>query len=113
MIASEGLLAPNGKIWLPNLNCIHDKLDEFQETLCEFYEICYERNPLNNPLFLATEDVERELMLCPDVLTNDNQMKPLYDYSKYPFCYLRMKTFGESKRSPLKLKRTRLSFEGL
>ena len=44
-----------------------------------------------NPLYLATEGVEEALLLCPDALTNDTQLRPLLHYSEYPFYRLQLR----------------------
>jgi hypothetical protein len=43
-------------------------------------------------LYRATEDVEKELLMCPDALTNETQMRPLYDFSDEPFCVLELRS---------------------
>ena len=83
-------LAPNGQIILPNLDCVKERIDSQHTHLStwfriEFLEIA-ERNL--NPLYLATDDVEAELLKCPDNLTNETQMRTLYDFSSSPFYIL-------------------------
>lgn len=83
-------LAPNGRIILPNLGCVKELIDSQYSHLSIWFRIelleIAERNL--NPLYFATETVERELLKCPDNLTNETQMKPLYDFSNSPFYVL-------------------------
>ncbi|RYH23644.1 hypothetical protein EON65_17650 [archaeon] len=50
---------------------------------------------LKNPLYKATELVERELLTCPDKLTNETQLRPLLALSAYPFYVLEVLQDGE------------------
>lgn len=79
------MLAKGCQIWLPNLQCIEESLTDFHNELIPYFEITKVTNPLLNPLYLATEDVEKELLLCPDALTNETQIKPLLNFSNEPF----------------------------
>lgn len=90
-LAKSGYLAKGCKIWLPNLQCIEESLSDFYAELAPYFIIRREENALRNPLYRATENVERELLMCPDALTNETQMRPLYDFSKEPFCVLELR----------------------
>ncbi len=46
---------------------------------------------MENPLYLATENVEKELLMCPDALTNETQLRPLLNFSAQPFCVLELR----------------------
>jgi hypothetical protein len=85
-------LAKGCKIWLPNLHCIEESLKDFYGELSPYFIIRREANALKNPLYRATEDVEEELLMCPDALTNETQMRPLYDFSSEPFCVLELRS---------------------
>jgi hypothetical protein len=91
-LATSGYLAKGCKIWLPNLQCIEESLSDFYGELSPYFIIRRESNPLSNPLYRATEDVEKELLMCPDALTNETQMRPLYDFSQEPFCVLELRS---------------------
>lgn len=105
LFALSGILAKGGKIWLPNLDCIQKSIHDFKETLDQYYHIRLEQNPRNNPLFLATEDVEQELLRCPDSLTNETQMRPLFKFSNSPFYCLEVKDeFDVTPKTPTKVK---------
>ncbi len=90
--AKEGLLPFGGKIWLPNLDCVEESIADFCGILSQYFEISYEKDPRANPLYLATEDVEAELLRCPDALTNVTQIRPLNNFSETPFCVLTRKS---------------------
>lgn len=91
-LAASGYLAKGCKIWLPNLQCIEESLSDFYADLLPYFIIRREENALKNPLYRATEDVEEELLMCPDALTNETQMRPLYDFSNEPFCVLELRS---------------------
>lgn len=90
-LATSGLLLQDCSIWLPHLQCIEESLTDFYDYLIPYYTITKERDPKLNPLYLATERVEEALLLCPDALTNDTQLRPLLDYSEYPFYRLQLR----------------------
>jgi len=54
-------------------------------------------DPCQNPLYKATENVEAELLKCPDHLTNETQIAPLTNFSTTPFFVLKRLN---RKRSP-------------
>ena len=89
MLACNGLLKNGGKIILPNLQCIKESLEDSFDIISPYYEINFIDKD-SNPLFTATDKVRRELMKCPDVMTNETQMKPLFEYSEYPFFSLEL-----------------------
>ena len=91
-LAQSGYLAKGCKIWLPALQCIEESLGDFQAELAPYYIVRKESNAKCNPLYLATEDVEEELLMCPDALTNETQMRPLYNFSAEPFYVLELRS---------------------
>lgn len=56
-----------------------------------YFIIRKESDPMANPLFQATETVDENLRLCPDALTNENQLRPLLNYSSQPFYVLQLR----------------------
>lgn len=120
-LASENFLCENGKIWLPNLECVTTALNDFIKDIEEYYTISYIENPLENPLYAATENVEKELLECPDRLTNNNQIQPILDLSKDVFICLTLIPENErkvlsvssstSKDSPTKKRKTSKSLK--
>ena len=99
-MATSGLLLKDCSIWLPNLQCIEESLTDFHEYLAPYYDITKEKDPKLNPLYLATEDVEDDLLLCPDALTNDTQLRPLLNYSDYPFYRLKLRNLSVAVVTP-------------
>jgi len=87
----SGYLGKDCKIWLPNLDCTRTALHDFHDYLAPYYDIGRVQDPKLNPLFLATEDVEEKLMLCPDKLTNANQIVYLLEFSGEPFFMLQLR----------------------
>mmetsp|Transcript_24510 Transcript_24510/g.40864 ORF Transcript_24510/g.40864 Transcript_24510/m.40864 type:complete len:296 (+) Transcript_24510:65-952(+) len=89
-LAKCGKLSKGGKVWLPNLQCIQESLDDFEFDLLPYYTINKVANPKLNPLYEATDYVEQELLMCPDALTNETQLRPL-DQER-PFYYLQLRS---------------------
>ena len=87
---AKSLLNKNGVIILPWLSCVEESLKEYYSFLDPYYFIHFITDPNENPLYLATEKVEHELLLCPDAVTNATQIVPLYQHSSTPFCVLRL-----------------------
>lgn len=102
---------PGGKIWLPNLSCIEESIKENKILLEQSFQIAVVSDVNKNPLYQATEYVTEELLLCPDNLTNETQMKPLLAYSSSPFYMLTLKETRKisapstPKKSPRRLER--------
>jgi len=90
-LAQSGYLAKGCKIWLPNLQCIEDSLSDFAGELNPYFVIRREGSARENPLYRATENVEKELLMCPDALTNETQLRPLLNFSDKPFCVLELR----------------------
>lgn len=105
--ASSNRLLSGGKIWLPNLDCIEEQLKEYNDVLSKYYKIYLVSDSLENPLYKATEDCEKELLRCPDILTNTTQIQPLLNYSDSPFFVLELK--DDIKETPSTPKTTRAS----
>ncbi len=93
------MLAENGTIWLPNLSCITDPIDRHMSTLETFFDVFFVENPKKNPLYRATNLVDKDLLRCPDALTNETQMRPLYAHSDQPFVALVLKKDWEKNMS--------------
>ena len=110
LIASEGLLKKGGKIFLPNLENIHESLKDFDSALSPYYQIYQDSEPKNNLLFVATaqQTCEKELLRCPDTLINSTQMEPLWQYSKCPFYVLQLR--DEFLTSPIDKKKKNVSY---
>lgn len=88
MLSDSNLLRKGGKLWLPNLGCVQESMDEFRDEITRHYTIEAVEDPMLNPLYAASETVEIELLRCPDALTNVTQLRPLLSFSKNPFLLL-------------------------
>jgi hypothetical protein len=88
VFVSSNILKRNGRVILPNLQCVQDSIVSYQKLLALSYNIEFLSDVNLNPLFVATETVEEKLLRCPDILTNETQMKPLLEFSSYPFYIL-------------------------
>lgn len=82
------MLKKGGTVWLPYLQCVQDSIKVFKNDLSPYYFTQLIPNPRKNPLFVATDIVESELIRCPDMLVNETQIRPLNDFSDTPFCVL-------------------------
>jgi hypothetical protein len=80
-LAQSGILAPHAKIWLPNMQCIQISLQDFKSELEPYFSISLEENVSLNPLYVATENAEDELLMCPDLITNKTQTIPLKNHA--------------------------------
>ena len=77
-LAIHSIIKPGGMIILPLMGYVRRALDElYEEKLSTHYALSYISNPFENPLYKATEDAELELLLCPEPLVNDSQMREL------------------------------------
>eukprot|EP01039_Chlorochromonas_danica_P000646 gene646-701_t len=97
-LLQEDFLTSDGKIWLPNLQCITESLSDAHDILMKHFKIrlASSADMHANPLYSATNLVERELLSCPDALTNETQMRPLLEHSIYPFYVL--ERVGENEK---------------
>jgi len=86
---TDNVLSKDGEIWLPNLECVQELIHSYSDVLLPHYTLELVADPLLNPLYLATEAIEDDLMRCPDTLTNETQIRPLWAFSKTPFYRLR------------------------
>lgn len=81
----------DGTLWLPNLSCIRENLEEFHAIINRYFiiEKLSLKDCKDHPLYHATDFVEDELLSCPDALTNVTQIKPLLDTTNnFPFLRL-------------------------
>lgn len=81
-LATSGKLAHGAKIWLPNLHCIEQSLQEFRAQLEPFFIIRKELDPALNPLYVATDNAEEALLRCPDLITNETQLVHVQQHSQ-------------------------------
>jgi hypothetical protein len=100
MLAENDLLKKGGQLWLPNLGCVQESIETYRDEIMMHYTIKAVEDPLLNPLYAASENVEMELLRCPDALTIfeesvsglDSKRRAIYS------CHLRH-TFQERQRS--------------
>lgn len=93
------MICRGGNIWLPNLQCVQDSVNKNKDILDKFYTVRMVSDSNSNPLFMATEKVEDKLLLCPDKLTNDTQMRPLLEHSNTPFLVLKRRPWVPTEGS--------------
>ena len=77
LLLDKGLLKDTGSVWLPHLDHVDAMLEKFSDILSRYYTWTIISNPVENPLFRATDDVSEDLLRCPDNLTNETQILPL------------------------------------
>lgn len=89
-LATSNALVIGGKIYLPWLQCVRDRLEETEALLAHHYTISWSEEALDNPLFFATEQVTDQLMELDGaaMVTNATQRKPLDAFSNTPFVCL-------------------------
>ena len=77
------MLKSLGKIWLPYMKPVMDKLNDFRDILEQSFVIDVCTNLLENPLYLATDhmDVYNDLIDCPGphAVVNETQRRFLVD----------------------------------
>lgn len=75
---------------------VQDAIGNFNSEISARYNITFVTDPMKNPLYKVTNDpsIEKELLRCPDNLTNSTQLKPLLNFSSQPFYQL--KCFDDS-----------------
>lgn len=84
------ILKDEGSLWLPNLEYVRAMLQKYQEIISQFYTWSVIKDPNENPLYEATNFVEKKLMECPDHLTNGTQILPLSKAVGGPFICLKV-----------------------
>jgi hypothetical protein len=82
------VLAVGGTIWLPCVPCVVESVNEFRSYIFPFYTVTLVKDPMLNPLFMATEGATEELLQGPDKMTNETQLRYLKSFSKTPFVML-------------------------
>ena len=81
------MLRYRGEVWLPNIKCLFIYIKIHSKILSVYYTITMMKDPKENPLYAATEDVNDILVNDnPVPLTNSNQVTRLD--SQYPFIRL-------------------------
>lgn len=86
---TENRLKPNGSLILPNILSVSEALEEYEALLGKYYVWEFMQDPTDNPLFNATNNCEEELMMMPDMLTNETQVSTDKGYGEFPFFALK------------------------
>lgn len=82
------MLSYNGEIWLPNIKCITEYINQYKYLLDKYYTIELIKDAFLNPLVRATERIDDILQyLNPNPFINSNQLIRLHD--KFPFYRLK------------------------
>jgi hypothetical protein len=72
------MLSYNGEIWLPNIKCIKEYIDQYKYLLETYYTIELINDVNRNPLVRATENVNILLQKDnPNPFINSNQLSRL------------------------------------
>jgi len=82
---ASNLLSPGGKLWLPNLQNVREAIELNRIYIESIFNVHQITNPLQNPLYAASECCTTELLRCPDCITNATQISPLVCNSQFPF----------------------------
>lgn len=90
----KNLLKITGALWLPNNLYVNEMVVKYANILSEDFNWSLMK-PTDNPLYQATDDVKDQLMKCPDILTNENQIIS----TGQPFICFKPKLRLESKSS--------------
>jgi hypothetical protein len=88
LIALATTLTPTGSIWLPYNRMVEEMILEHAEVLESVFVCDRVENPEESILFRATEQVETDLLRCPDAITNATQL-PANAAREFAFFVLR------------------------
>lgn len=89
--AKHNVLSQGGVLWLPHLEHVDTMIDDNSAELADYFVWDLVKDPSENPLYLATDDVNEELLSCPDNLTNATQIVPFQEMGGGPFyCFRRI-----------------------
>lgn len=103
--ATDGTLSrdsnqPTPTIWLPNILHVDDMIKSNIDLINEYYSIEKVIDPMENPLFAASncKSAYDALVKCREQITNDTQLPYLLDYSNTPFYKLTLREKPNKKR---------------
>ena len=88
-IIAQNLLASGGLLWLPHLDNVAVSINLYRDLIEQFFIVHEIVDPLKNPLYVASENCEEDLLLCPDAIINANQYAKLL--GGFPFYALELK----------------------
>ena len=84
---ASNFLTPGGKLWLPSLQNVTDAIELNLERIATLFAVQKFSNPMQNPLYAASENCTEELLRCSVPFTNENQIIPLFSASQFPFMH--------------------------
>lgn len=88
---TNGMLSKRGcSIWLPNFQWVARMINEHGELLKTLYNIHYVKDPMQNPLYRATNstDCNKKLSECMEVINNHTQVNSTYFFQENLFIVL-------------------------
>ena len=65
-LASNQILRLNGEIWLPNIGSSSDLVTQHKDDISEYFKCELVQNPLENPLYCATDIINETLEMLSD-----------------------------------------------
>jgi len=86
--ASNGFLNQGGMIILPYLEHVKDALQESEHEWGPLFAWSFMSDPMDHPLYVATSLAHEQLLLCPDLITNETQLPHLTRVTNTPFIVL-------------------------
>ena len=94
-LAGKGAIPLHGEVWLPNIRCIDNRLKRLKDSLGTWFTIHKVADPMDKPLYRATQTVATELIADGNTFTNASALKKLP--KDYPFIMLRCIKSGKGK----------------
>ena len=88
-IIAQNILTSGGLLWLPHLDNVTASINLNRDLIEQFFIVHEIVDPLKNPLYVASENCEEELLQCPDSIINANQYPKLS--RGFPFYALELK----------------------
>ena len=65
---------------------VTDAIELNLERIATLFTVQKNSNPMQNPLYVASDNCTEELLRCPvPFFTNENQITPLFSASQFPF----------------------------
>jgi hypothetical protein len=74
IMAAKGAIPIHGEVWLPNIDCISDRLHRLSACLQPWFTTHEISNPMANPLYRATQTVAMDLTADGNPFTNETAM---------------------------------------
>ena len=87
LLASKGAIPIGGEVWLPHIPCIQERLERLWTPLAPWFSKHAIDTPSMNPLFIASANVEEQILDSGDRFTNGSSLLSLD--RKFPFMMLK------------------------